>query len=140
MTFDLRTGKELQLTDLVANSPQQLTVRMHGAINRRFGEALATAAKVGADTATLTYMTEALHWHSQTKRVRFDNSAEDAGARPPEFQDFALTPKAVLIFYSADFHRLRSSFEPDATYRFPYSGLQFKPLLQPLAGQNAKVK
>ncbi|WP_345236215.1 hypothetical protein [Hymenobacter saemangeumensis] len=131
VTFDLRTGRELQLFDLVAESPEQLEARMRGAINRRFGEALAKARTARVDSETLAYMTETLHWNQQAGRVRFGTEIED-GASPPDFQDFALTPKQLLIFYSAGFHRLRPSGEPDATYRFPYTRLRLSPLLQPL--------
>ncbi|WP_460677059.1 hypothetical protein [Hymenobacter coalescens] len=134
VTFDLRTGNELQLADLVADSPAQLTARMRGAINRRFGEAMATATKAGADSATLAYMTETLYWDSRAGRVRFGTLTEE-GATPPQLEDFAVTPKALLLFYDAGFHRLRPSFEPDATYRFPFARLKPNSILQPLVNE-----
>ena len=132
-TFDLRTGRRLTLADAVADPLAQLDRRMDGAINRRFGEAMATAKAAQADSATLDYMAERFDWDWQTNRVRV--AATPYLPAPVSRQlprEFALTPTALLLFHSAEFHRLRSDFEPDNTYRFPYARLHPRPLLRAL--------
>jgi hypothetical protein len=136
-TFDLLTGRRLSLTDVVADPPAQLVRRMQGAINRRYGEALALAKEERSDSATLAEMTEVLHWDWKTRRVRWfagDTSAAVLAltASDPDVETFALTPAALLLFHDAGFHRLSQAPQPDDTYRFPYSRLHAKPLLQPL--------
>ena len=145
-TFDLRTGRLLTLADVVANPPAQLIRRMQGAINRRYGEALALAKAGSNDSAILAYMAEKFYWDWSARRVRWfagDTSAAALvlTAPDPEVVSFALTPTALLLFHSAGFHRLSQAPEPDETYRFPYARLQARPLLLPLllATQSALV-
>lgn len=137
LTFDLRTGRLLTLADVVADPPAQLTRRMQGAINRRYGEALALAKTEDTDSASLAYMAEQFYWDWSARRVRWfagDTSATALAltAPDPELVTFALTPTALLLFHSAAFHRLSQAPEPDDTYRFPYPRLQIRPLLRPL--------
>lgn len=78
VTFDLRTGRQLALTDLIADLPVQLTRRMHGAISRRFGEALAEMA------ADISVAAERFGWNWSAKGVRFQSNpglAEEARHR-----------------------------------------------------------
>lgn len=138
LTFDLRTGHLLTLADVVADPPAQLTRRMQGAINRRYGEALALAKTESADSATLAYMAEKFYWDWSARRVRWftgDTSAAILAltSPDPEVATFALTPTALLLFHSAAFHRLSLAPEPDEIYRFPYARLRVRPLLQPLS-------
>jgi hypothetical protein len=134
-TFDLRTGHRLALADVVADPPAQLVRRMQGAINRRYGEALAAAAAIRSDSATLTEMAELFHWDWKARRVRWfagDTSVAALAltAGDPDVETFALTPTALLLFHNAGFHRLSQAPQPDDTYRFPYARLHVKPLLQ----------
>lgn len=137
LTFDLRTGRRLTRADVVADPPAQLTRRMQGAINRRYAEALATAAEVLGDSATLGEMAEKFYWDWSARRVRWfagDTSAAILAltSPDPDMETFALTPDALLLFHSAGFHRLSQAPEPDDTYRFPYSRLHLQPLLRGL--------
>lgn len=136
-TFDLRTGRLLTLADVVADPPAQLTRRMQGAINRRYGEALALARAESADSAILSYMAEKFYWEWSARRVRWFAGDTSAAALAltspdPEVATFALAPTALLLFHSAAFHRLSQSPEPDDTYRFPYARLRVRPVLQRL--------
>ncbi|MFD2717522.1 hypothetical protein ACFST9_02275 [Hymenobacter monticola] len=136
-TFDLRTGHRLALADVVADPAPQLVRRMQGAINRRYAEALAIAAEARTDSATIAEMTEVFHWDWNARRVRWfvgDTSAAVLAltAADPDVETFALTSAALLLFHNAGFHRLSQAPQPDNTYRFPYTRLHVKPLLQPL--------
>lgn len=142
-TFDLRTGRRLVLRDVVADPPEQLTRRLRGAARRRFQDIMeqATAAlRSGqADSAGVAYAAERLGWNYTTQRINFaDDAPPPAGAEQPIVdlpspglygEDFALTPKALLLFYSPEFHRLQQDYAPDDTYRFAYRTLHVQPLL-----------
>lgn len=137
LTFDLHTGRQLTLADVVSDSPAQLVRRMRGAINRRYGEALARTAEVRGDSAILAEMAEKFYWDWSARRVRWfagDTSAAMLAltSPDPDVETFALTPDALLLFHSAGFHRLSQAPEPDDTYRFPYSRLHIQPLLRGL--------
>ncbi|HEX8506018.1 MAG TPA: hypothetical protein VF630_11685, partial [Hymenobacter sp.] len=145
LTFDLHTGRRLTLADVVADPPAQLVRRMQGAINRRYAEALATAAEVRGDSATLAEMAELFHWDWSARRVRWftgDTSAAVLAltSADPEVETFALTPTALLFFHSAGFHRLSQAPEPDDTYRFLYIWLKPRSLLRPLLSSGPTKK
>ncbi|WP_141765615.1 hypothetical protein, partial [Hymenobacter coccineus] len=67
-TFDPRTGRQFRLTDLIADAPAQLTLRMQGAINRRVGEHLGQLAQVFANKDEMTYLVERFHWRAGARR------------------------------------------------------------------------
>jgi hypothetical protein len=145
LAFDLRTGRLLTLTDVVADPPAQLTRRMQGAINRRYSEALALAKAESADSVILAEMAEKFYWDWSARRVRWFAGDTSAAALAltspdPEVTSFALTPTALLLFHSAAFHRLSLAPEPDDTYRFPYTRLQPRSLLVPLTKVAPKKK
>ena len=143
LTFDLRTGRRLMLRDVVADPPEQLTRRLRGAARRRFQDIMeqATAAlRSGqADSAGVAYAAERLGWNYATQRIILaDGTPPPADAEqsiidlpdPGVYEEnFALTPKALLLFYSPEFHRLRQDYAPDDTYRFAYRTLHVQPLL-----------
>ncbi len=145
LTFDLRTGRRLKLRDLVANTPAQLTRRLRGAARRRFQEimekAIAAPQNGRADSAEVVYAAERLGWDQATRCIRFADETPppsgtasipdlpDPGLYGETYENFSLTPNALLLFYSPEFHRLQQSYAPDDTYRFPYRTLQVRPLL-----------
>jgi hypothetical protein len=142
-TFDLRTGRRLVLRDVVADPPEQLTRRLRGAARRRFQDIMeqATAAlRSGqADSAGVAYAAERLGWNYATQRIILaDGAPPSADAEqsiidlpnPGVYEEnFALTPKTLLLFYSPEFHRLRQDYAPDDTYRFAYRTLHVQPIL-----------
>jgi len=142
-TFDLRTGRRLVLRDVVADTPEQLTRRLRGAARRRFQDIMeqATAAlqKGQVDSAEVAYAAERLGWNFATQRINFDGDASlPAGAEQSTVdlpspglygENFALTSKALLLFYSPEFHRLHQDHAPDDTYRFAYHTLHVQPIL-----------
>lgn len=141
-TFDLRTGRRLVLRDVVADTPEQLTRRLRGAARRRFQDIMeqATAALQNgqADSAEVAYAAERLGWNYATHRIRFaDEAPSPAGTESIDDlpspglygENFALTPKALLLFYSPEFHRLQQGYAPDDTYRFAYRTLHVQPRL-----------
>lgn len=143
LTFNLRTGRRLILRDVVADTPEQLTRRLRGAARRRFQDIMeqATAAlKNGqVDSAEVAYAAERLGWDYATQRIAFaDDAPLPAGTEqrivdlpsPGLYnENFALTPKALLLFYNPEFHRLRQDYAPDDTYRFAYRTLHVQPIL-----------
>jgi hypothetical protein len=135
-TFDLRTGRQLALVDLVANSPAQLTRRMHGAINRRFGEALAEMAADKTDSADIAMVAEHFCWDWPAKRVRFQGDSGPVGeerAAEPNLESFALTPHELRLYYGRMLPHSIQNYEPDNTYHFPYARIQPRGLLVPVA-------
>ncbi|GAB3866924.1 hypothetical protein GCM10028824_08180 [Hymenobacter segetis] len=142
VTFDLRTGRQLALADLLADPPAQLTRRMHGAISRRFGETLAGMGNE-ADSAVITTVAERFSWDWTAKRVRFQSDAgpaEEARASEPDLESFALTPHEVRLYYERMLPHVILNFEPDNTYHFPYARVQPRGLLVPVAAKATQVK
>lgn len=143
LTFDLRTGRRLILRDVVADTPEQLTRRLRGAARRRFQNIMeqATAALQNGqvDSAEVAYAAERLGWDYATQRITFADEAQlpvgteqrvvDLPSPGLYNENFALTPKALLLFYSPEFHRLRQDYAPDDTYRFAYRTLHVQPIL-----------
>ncbi len=133
VTFDLRTGRPLRLADAVADSPGQLTPRMDGAINRRMGETLAEIVTTTDDSAQVADLTERFHWNKATRRVNFARAGRPDGAPGIALDEFALTPRALLLFYRFELPHVIQNFEPDDTYRFPYARVRPRGPLVPLA-------
>ncbi|MBD2767892.1 hypothetical protein IC235_08295 [Hymenobacter sp. BT664] len=136
VTFDLRTGRRLALADLVADSPAQLRRRMHNAITRRFGEALAEMAVDQEESADVAMVAEHFCWDWSTKRVRFESDPGPAGedrAAEPDLESFALTPHELRLYYGRLLPHVIQNYEPDNTYHFPYARVQPRGLLVPVA-------
>lgn len=128
ITFDLRTGYPLHLTQLVNDPEARLQRRMQLAVNRRLQDNLRDATAQYGKTEELATVAERYNWDWKTNGVR------DFGA---DLTQFALTPKHLLLFYAVSFPRLDADFEPDDTYRFSYASLQLSALLRPAVGQSA---
>ena len=122
LNFDLRTGRQLALADLLADPPAQLQRRLEAAINRRIGEFLADSST--HDRATRADLAERFHWDAQARRVRFGPAGKAATATPPSLGEFALTSHAVLLFYRVGLPATMLLNTPDEVYRFPYAKLR----------------
>ena len=141
ITLDMRTGRHLALADVVADPPAQLRRRMHGAISRRFGEALADMAMNGTDTADGSIVAECFHWDRKAKRVLFQSDTgprDEDRAAEPDLESFALTSQELRLYYGKVLPHAIQNLEPDGTYHFPFSRLQPRPLLQPLLTKPVK--
>ena len=123
ITFDLSTGRQLTLRDVVADAPAQLQQRLGWAVSRRLGEALAaTVDYYGDEPATIVHVAEQFQWDWATHRTAIGEGAD--------LTDFALTPQKLLLFFQVGFAHIESNFEPDATYRFAYAILHPQPRLR----------
>ncbi|MBH8557205.1 hypothetical protein [Hymenobacter negativus] len=142
VTFDLRTGNQLALADLVADLPAQLTRRMHGAISRRFGETL-DGMHDEADSTDIATVAECFSWDWAAKRVRFQTDlgpTEESRASEPDLESFALTPHEVRLYYERMLPHVMLNYEPDNAYHFPYARVQPRGLLAPVAAKAAATK
>lgn len=133
VTFDLRTGRQLRLADIIADPPAQLTLRMEGAINRRVGEHLGQLAADPTNKGEMTNLVERFHWRADARRVVFEAAGRPNGAPGIALEEFALTPRALLLFYRFELPHVIQNFEPDDTYRFPYARVRPRGPLVPLA-------
>jgi hypothetical protein len=136
VTFDLRTGSQLTLADLVADPPAQLMRRMHGAISRRFGESLTHMKSGKEDSSRISFVAELFCWDWDAKRVRFASDSEladEASATEPTLENFALTPHELQLYYEPALPHILLHLEPDNTYHFPYARIQPRGLLVPVA-------
>ncbi|PJJ60611.1 hypothetical protein [Hymenobacter chitinivorans] len=153
LTFNLRTGRLVTLAELVADSPTQLKRRLGLAISRRLHDELAgVVASYGNDSALIARVAQLYgmeEWDTTPQaalRLYAGNGSEvnpDESLFPlTEFSltEFALQPNALLLFYSVDMSRYDFEFLPDETYVFPYTHLQPRPLLQPVAQAAARKK
>lgn len=134
-TFDLRTGRQLKLADLIADSPVQLTRRMHAAISRRFGESLAEMAASETDSADISFVAERFCWDWKAKRVRFQSDPSpllEDRAIEPDLESFAITPNELQLHYERVLPHVVQNLEPDNTYHFPFIRLQPRGMLLPL--------
>ncbi|RAK70204.1 hypothetical protein [Hymenobacter edaphi] len=147
LTFDLRTGNLLSVTDLLADSPVRLRRRLRAAVSRRLRNELAQVAANYGDSAAVAHVAELYqlaNWNAAPAR----GLAEDLAAPDEDFPDhleFALTPQELLLFHPVGMARLDFEFLPDETYRFPYERVQPKGLLlvvarKASAGKNSKGK
>ncbi|HEX8330960.1 MAG TPA: hypothetical protein VF629_25735 [Hymenobacter sp.] len=136
LTFDLRTGKQLTLADVVADPPAQLQRRMHGAITRRLGEALRTMETEQLDTADVAFVMERNSWDKAAKRIRFQSDpglTNEDRATEPDLENFALTPQEFRLYYGPVLPHVVQNLDLDGTYHFPYARVQPRGLLVPVA-------
>ncbi|UOQ71114.1 hypothetical protein [Hymenobacter cellulosilyticus] len=148
LTFDLRTGRLLTLAELVADAPAQLERRLGYAISRRLHDELANVvANYGDDSTMIAHVAQLYgisEWNTTPQAALRLDMGNGSGGDPYESRlhltEFALRPNALLLFYSVGMSRLNFEFLPDETYVFPYTRLQPRPLLQPIAQASASKK
>ena len=139
-TFDLRTGKVLKVSDLVANPPGQLGRRFRTAISRRLRNKLGGVVKVYGDDSdrieTVARLYQIEHWDTTPQRGLALDMAGDAPEPTDDFgagiTDFALTPDALLLFHNVGMQRTSFEFLPDPAYTFPWARLQPRERLRPV--------
>jgi hypothetical protein len=140
LTFDLRTGRQLTLGELVADPPAQLGRRLEAAISRRLRDELGQVVERYGDDSTRIDDVARLYnietWDTTPRRgllldTQGRSDADDSQAHYTNFE-FALTPEALLLFYTVGMSRLNFEFLPDDIYTFPWARLQPRPVLQPL--------
>lgn len=116
-TFDLRTGKQLEVRDLLADTAA-LRLRWQESINRRVAAHLSTLPteypEVDADL--LADLKRRLYWNDTTRMVQLE-------AGDPRFYDFALTPFGIVLYYDFGFPHVIEALQPDTDYLFPYAEL-----------------
>ncbi|WBA42741.1 hypothetical protein [Hymenobacter canadensis] len=117
-TFDLRTGRLLQVRDLLADT-LALRQRWQQSINRRIGAHLAAlpASYPELDTAMLADVRQRLHWNDSTRTATLE-------ANDPRFYDFALTPFGLTLYYDFGFPHVIQALQPESDYLFPYADLK----------------
>lgn len=116
-TFELRTGRLLQVRDLLADT-LALRQRWQQSITRRVGAHLAALPTdyPELDTAMLADMRQRLGWNDTTRTVQLEGS-------DPRFYDFALTPFGLTLYYDFGFPHVIQALQPEADYLFPYAAL-----------------
>lgn len=137
LTFDLRTGRQLSLADLVADSPAELGRRFDAAISRRLRAELANVAAT-EDSVTVEYVAQ-LYGLSNWRGARGDAAfAQNPTVQPIEnggwysSAEFAVTPRAVLLFHAIGMSRANIPFLPDEKYTFPFERIRLQPAWQHL--------
>ena len=141
LTFDLRTGQVLKVSDLVADPPGQLSRRLGAAISRRLRADFAGfVEQYGDDVDQLNYIAmlyQLNYWDTTPQRGLALDMAADIPETVDDFQagitNFALTANALLLFHPIGMPRTSFEFLPDAQYTFPWARLKLRERLQPLA-------
>jgi len=120
-TFDLRTGRQLVLADLLADT-LALRRRWHTRLNRRlaaYQQEVARDYKPDADAwATVREYTG---WSDTLRQVR--------PARRPPLREFALTARGLVLYTSFWFPHPAMALAPPDAYLFSYASL--RPWLAP---------
>lgn len=142
LTFDLRTGRVLTVADLVADPPAQLSRRLQAAISRRLRDELGKAVEIYGDDSSriddVARLYQLEHWDTTPKRgLVFDmadgtHMTDDEASFSLKLREFALTPDALLLFYTVGMSRVNFEFLPDETYTFPWARIQPLPILAPV--------
>lgn len=139
-TFDLRTGRQLSLADLVADPPAELGRRFDAAINRRLRDELASIATF-EDSATIAYAAQ-LYGLNNWGRSTAPTSDSAAATVPTDrggwydYAECAATSQALLLFHPIGMSRANIPFLPDEKYTFPFERIRLQPAWQHL--QRAK--
>ncbi len=124
-TFDLRTGRLLEVRDLVADTAS-LRQRWQESINRRVTEHLRTLPneypQLTTDSVMLADVKQRLYWNDSLKAV-------ELLPEEPRFYDFALTPFGLMLYYDFGFPHVIQALQPELNYQFLYANL--KPWLKP---------
>jgi hypothetical protein len=116
-TFELRTGRLLQVRDLLTDT-LALRQRWQQSITRRIGAHLATLPTdyPELDTAMLADVRQRLGWNDTTRTVRLEGN-------DPRFYDFSLTPFGLTLYYDFGFPHVIQALQPESDYLFPYADL-----------------
>jgi hypothetical protein len=116
-TFDLHTGRLLQVRDLLADT-LALRQRWQQSINRRVGAHLAAlpANYAALDAEMLADVRQRLHWNDSTRTAILEDG-------DPRFYDFALTPFGLTLYYDFAFPHVIQALQPESDYLFPYADL-----------------
>jgi hypothetical protein len=122
-TFDLRTGRLLEVRDLVADT-LALRSRWLQSINRRIANHLRKlpAEYPQMDADLLADVRRRLYWNDSTQTVQLEGD-------DPRFYDFALTPFGLMLYYDFGFPHVIEALQPDSDYLFSYAMLA--PWLKP---------
>ena len=122
-TFDLRTGRLLEVRDLVADT-LALRSRWLQSINRRIANHLRKlpAEYPQMDADLLADVRRRLYWNDSTQTVQLEGD-------DPRFYDFALTPFGLMLYYDFGFPHVVEALQPDSDYLFSYAMLA--PWLKP---------
>lgn len=120
--FDLRTGQQLHLAEVLADPPVQLRQRLQAAINPRIAETLADVLEeTEGDTALVHDLARRFDWNPTTRQVAFDAPSE------PLIDDFVVTRTGVSLFYTPYLPHVIASYAPEAAYVFPFNSLHLRP-------------
>lgn len=115
-TFDLRTGGQILLMDLVADTTA-LQRSWRRQVNESTAESVTRATEeFGKDTANLAYLKERVNWDDRTHAV-----ARAAGGWEP---DFALTPDGLSLFCKYDLPLPWNELQPQGEYPFAWKELR----------------
>ncbi len=134
LTFDLHTGRRLFLADVVADPPRQLARRLQAAVSRRLRSELAEAvSNYGNDSARIAYVAQRFQLETWDTTPQTGLRLDTANGAEANFNDFALAPNALLLFYAPEMQRIEGDPQPGATYVFPYGRIQPRKLLLPVA-------
>ena len=122
-TFDLRTGRQLTLAQLVADTVA-LRRRWRREINAAVAEHLGSFATAypEADAELRADIMARMAWDSTRQQVVF-------APNEPRLNDFALSPTGLTLYHSYDFPHVIQALEPVTDYAFPYA--QLKAWLRP---------
>jgi len=122
-TFDLRTGRLLEVRDLLTDT-LALRQRWQQAINRRVADYLRTLPNESPqlDANMLVDVKRRLYWNDSTQAVQLEGD-------DPRFYDFALTPAGLMLYYDFGFPHVIQALQPPPDYLFSYAMLT--PWLKP---------
>ena len=137
-TFDLRTGRLLALTDLLADAPAQLNRRLAAAVSRRLHEELASVVADLGDSVTIAHVAGLYGlapWDTTPQHDLRPSLKQEPDASLPEF---ALRRDAVLLFHPIGMARFDIPYQPDESYVFPFRRLQPRGLLRAVAEASTK--
>ncbi|HEX8428299.1 hypothetical protein [Hymenobacter sp.] len=133
-TFDLRTGRLLEVRDLVADT-LALQQRWQQSINRRITGHLRTLPKdypqIETDPNLLTDVKRRLYWNDSTSTVELQ-------AGEPRFYDFAVTSFGLVLYYDFGFPHVLEALQPDTDYQLLYT--EIKQWLQPKGPLSFKIE
>ena len=117
-TFDLRTGRLLEVRDLLADT-LALRQRWQDSISRRVAEYLRAlpARHPEASAELLAEVQQRLHWNDSTNTVQLE--ADD-----PRLYDFALTPAGLMLYYDFGFPHTMQVLQPSPDYLFSFAELK----------------
>ncbi|MBD2717010.1 hypothetical protein KBK19_18335 [Microvirga sp. STR05] len=122
-TFELRTGRLLEVRDLLADT-LALRQRWQESINRRVADHISKLPTEYAqlDAPLLAEVKRRLHWNDSTLTSQLEGD-------DPRFYDFALTPFGLTLYYDFGFPHVLEALQPETDYLFSYATLT--PWLKP---------